>query len=325
VIRLGCRAALALIPSGLSLALAAELRADPSGPSLVQRDVVEVSPTKGVHVGLVEIDNRLGDVRIEGHDRDSISIMAVKRAPDQETMERLKVLLVPDPNGSVSITTALKAGQESRPVRAGSVRIDLVVLAPRQARVRAQVWKGRLEVTRVDNGADLSTDDGDIAVSEVSGAVSTQSGHGRHTFAQIDGAVDARSLIGDMDLDLIRGDRLAAVVHQGDVIGRRIRVRDLSVRIVRGSVRLEGEAVLGGHYSVASYWGNVEVKFSGKAPLKVLARTRTGAVALPPHFRRRQGPGGLLTAYSTATTPRHPAELDLRTRVGMISVIVAEF
>ena len=142
MIRLGCRAALALMPSGLLLAaFAADVRADPSGTSLVQRDVVEVSPTKGIHIGLVDIDNRLGDVRIEGNDRDSISIMAVKRAPDQETMERLKVLLVPDPNGSISITTALKAGQESRPIRAGSVRIDLVVLAPRQARVRAQVWR----------------------------------------------------------------------------------------------------------------------------------------------------------------------------------------
>ncbi len=291
--------------------------------ALVQRDVVEVSPARGIRIDLVDVDNRLGDVRIEGHDRDSISIMAVKRAPDQETMERLKVSLVPDPNGPVTITTSLKAGQEARPIPAGSVRIDLVVLAPRRARVRAQVWKGRVEVKGVDNGADLATDDGDIDVSQVSGAVSTQSGHGRHTFAQIDGAVNAQAVNGDMDLDLIRGDRLDAVVHEGDLTGRRIRVRDLSVRITRGNVKLEGEAMAGGHYAVASYWGNVEVRFTRKLPLRVLARARSGQINLPARFRLRRGAGGLVTGYAVGMAGRMPAELDLRTRVGMITL--AEF
>ena len=86
---------------------------------VVERDVVELSPAKGARIERLEIDNRLGDVRIEGHDRDSISIIAVKRAPDQETVERLKVSLIPDPNGPVSISTALLAGKESRPIAAG--------------------------------------------------------------------------------------------------------------------------------------------------------------------------------------------------------------
>jgi hypothetical protein len=293
--------------------------------AMVQRDVVEVAPAKGVHIDLVDIDNRLGDVRIEGHDRDTISILAVKRAPDQETMERLKVSLVPDPSGPVSITTALRAGQEARPIPAGSVRIDLVVFAPRRARVRAQVWRGRVELKGVDNGADLATDEGDIEVKEVSGTVSTQSGHGRHTFAQVYGAVNAHALQGDLNLDLVRGDRLDAVVYKGDVIGRRLRVRDLSVRITRGNIRLEAEAVAGGRYVAASYWGNVEVRFSGRPPLRVLARTRSGAVNLPPRFRRKQGEGGLVTATAAGSAGRTPAELDLRTRVGMINVTVAEF
>ncbi|HTE52929.1 MAG TPA: DUF4097 family beta strand repeat-containing protein [Kofleriaceae bacterium] len=303
----------------LATALSLTVLADPAASTaIVQRDAVEVSPAKGIRIDLVDIDNRLGDVRIEGHDRETISIVAVKRAPDQETMERLKVSLVPDPSGPVTITTSLRAGQEARPIPAGSVRIDLVVLAPRRARVRAQVWKGHVEVKGVDNGADLTTDDGDIDVTAVSGAVTTQSGHGRHTFAQIFGAVEARSVEGDMSLDLVRGERLDAMVNHGDVIARRIRVRDLSVRIMRGNVRLDGEAMPGGHYAVASYWGNVEVRFSGRAPLRVLARARSGQVSLPQRFRRRRGEGGLVTGY--AGGGRLPAELDLRTRVGMITV-----
>ncbi len=316
------RAALAFTVSGqLILVLSRGAAADP-GAALVQRDLVEVSPAKGVTIQLVDIDNRLGDVRIEGHDRDTISILAVKRAPDQETMERLKVSLVPDPSGPVTIHTSLKAGEEARPIPAGSVRIDLVVLAPRQARVRAQVWKGRVEVKRVDNGAELVTDEGDIDVTQVSGTVTTQTGHGRHTFAQVYGAVDAQAVDGSMDLDLVRGDRLAAVVHVGNVTARRIRVRDVSVRITRGSARLEGEAVAGGRYAVAAYQGNVEVRFSTRAPMRLRARARGGQVNLPARFRRRYGPGGIVIGYA-AGTGRSAAELDLRTRIGVITL--AEF
>jgi hypothetical protein len=307
-------------------AAAAPASSQPPASVLVQRDAVEVSPARGVSIKLVDIDNRLGDVRIEGHDRDTISILAVKRAPDLETMERLKVSLVPDPAGPMSIKTVLKAGPEARPIPAGAVRIDLVVMAPRQARVRAQVWKGRVQVKGVENGAELVTNEGDIDVSDVSGAVTTQSGHGRHTFAQVYGAVDASAVDGDMDLDLVRGDRLAARVQAGDVVGRRIRVRELSVIITRGNVRLEGEAVPGGRYVVASYWGNVEVKFSGKAPIKIRARSRSGQVSLPPRFRQRKGAGGLVTGYSSGSgNSRMPADVELRTRVGMVSVTVAEF
>jgi hypothetical protein len=300
--------------------------ADPAGgAALVQRDAVEVAPAKGIRIDLVDVDNRLGDVRVEGHDREAISILAVTRAPDQETMERLKVSLVPDPNGPVSITTALKAGREARPIPAGSVRIDLVVLVPRGARVHAQVWKGRVGVKGVDNGAELAADDGDIDVTEVSGAVTTESGHGRHTIAQVFGAVNAQSVQGDMDFDQVRGEELDAVVHEGDVIGRRLRVRNLSVRITRGNARLQAEAVPGGHYAVASYWGNVEIKFTGRTAIRVLARSRSGAVTLPPGFRRRSGTDGLVTAYSPGGGGRAPADLDLRTRIGFINVVLAEF
>lgn len=309
----------ALLPA---LALAGAAWADPVGGGMVQRDAVEVSPARGVRIDVVDVDNRLGDVRVEGHDRETISIVAVKRAPDADTMERLKVSLVPDPGGPVSITTALRAGQEARPVPAGAVRIDLVVLAPRGARVRAQVWKGRLEVKGVDNGADLTTDEGDIAVRQVSGAVSTQSGHGHHSLAQIFGAVDARSIDGNLDLDLVRGDRLDAVVQRGDVTGRRLKIRDLSIRILRGNAVLEGEVVAGGRYAVASYWGNVEVRFTGRAPLRVLARARSGEVSLPKRFRRR-AEKGLVVGYAAGGSGRLPAEIDLRSRAGLITV--AEF
>lgn len=303
---------------GLALVLVAALAGAAAAEPVVERDVVELSPVKGQKVGKLDIDNRLGDVRIEGYDRDTISIIAVKRAPDQETIERLKVSLVPDPTGQVSISTALLAGEEARPIPAGSVRIDLVVMAPRSAAVEARVWKGRIAIKGLDSGAELTAVDGDIDVEQVSGTVSTESTHGRHSFAEVFGAIDAHATQGDLDLDLVRGDRLAAVVHEGHVVGRRVRMRDVSIRVTRGDVDIAGEALAGGHYQIASYWGNVQVRLARKIPVHVRAQARVGLVTLPARFRRRDADGALVTG--DAGSGRSPADLDLRTRVGVITV-----
>ena len=305
--------------AGLALVLVAALAgAAAAEPGVEERDVVELAPAKGQKVGKVEIDNRLGDIRIEGHDRDAISIIAVKRAPDQETLERLKVSLVPDPSGPVSISTALLAGKEARPIPAGSVRIDLVIMAPRSAPVEARVWKGRIAIKGLDAGAELTAVDGDIDVEQVSGSVSTESNHGRHTFAQVFGAIDARATAGDLDLDVVRGERLAAVVHQGHVVGRKVRVRDISIRVTRGDVDIAGEAIAGGHYQIASYWGNVQVRLGKKVPMHVRAQAHAGLVTLPRRFRRQDADGAIVTG--DAGSGRSPADLDLRTRVGIITV-----
>ena len=298
--------------------LAAMAGAAAAEPGVEERDVVELAPAKGQHVGKVAIDNRLGDVRIEGHDRDVITIIAVKRAPDQETLERLKVSLVPDPSGPVSISTSLLAGKEARPIPAGSVRIDLVIMAPRSAPVEARVWKGRIQIKGLDAGAELTAVDGDIDVEQVSGAVSTESSHGHHSFAQVFGAIDAHAIVGDLDLDVVRGDRLAAVVQEGQVVGRKVRVRDISIRVTRGDIDLAGEAMVGGHYQIASYWGNVQVRLGKKVPMRVRAQARVGLVTLPRRFRRQDADGAIVTG--DAGSGRSPADLDLRTRVGVITV-----
>jgi len=287
-------------------------------PAVEERDVVELAPAKGQQVGKVAIDNRLGDVRIEGHDRDAIVIIAVKRAPDRETLERLKVSLVPDPSGPVSISTALLAGKEAKPIAAGAVRIDLVIMAPRSAPIEARVWKGRIGIKGVDAGAELTAVDGDIDVEQVSGAVSTESSHGRHSFAQVFGAIDAHATVGDLDLDVVRGDRLAAVVQRGHVVGRKVRVRDISIRVTRGDIDLAGEALAGGRYQIASYWGNVQVRLGKKVPMRVRAHARVGLVTLPRRFRRQDAAGAIVTG--DAGSGRSPADLDLRTRVGVITV-----
>ena len=290
----------------------------PSG--VFERDVVEVAPV--APVTLLAVDNRLGEVSVVGHDSDKVVISAHKRALDQDTLERLRVTLAPDASGSVRIATSLTTGREARPIPGGSVTIDLVIHAPRSARVDARVWNGRLAVTGMENGAELSSNSGAIEVKNASGAIVTHSAAGEQTFLEIFGTVDARSIGGRMDLDIVRGRRLDASVHDGRIDGRKVRVNEMSLRATKGDIRLRAQALAGGNYRIGTFSGNIEVEFASSAPLGVRAQSRRGRVELPGELAARALESGLFTGELRGRGAQ--ALVELRSRVGNIQFAVVE-
>ena len=299
---------------------------------VVEQDIVRSAPDDGKEISLVDIDNRLGDVEIEGHDKNEIVIVAVKRAPDDETLERLKVTMVTHPNGQVTISTALKTGsREARPIPAGSVGVDLLVRAPRSAAVEATLWNGRIEVESVDNGADLSVNAGSIDVRHASGKIRTKSARGGQQFSElIDATIDAQSVAGDMNVDTVSGDALDASIHDGRFVGRNIRVGRATVRTTRGDITIEGEMLPTGVYKFSSVRGDIELRLSPArarartAAVKVLAYARRGTVNLPSSFRSREDieTGVVSGSYGTGKESAHVA---LRSRAGSITVIGFDF
>ena len=247
----------------------------------VERDVVDIAPHAGVAITAVTIDNRLGDVRIEGHDGAGVRILAIKRAEDHGALDRLKVSLVPDPAGPVRIETAIELGDELRPLRIDGVSVDLVVQIPRGARVVASTWNGGIELSGTDSGAELDTNEGDIAVEAVSGSIVAHSTRGAQRFRDVFGEVDAEGLLGDMTLSVVRGDRLSARVHRGVIVARRIRAREVVLRTTEGDIELHGDLVPGGTYRVHSYRGNVDVRVSEGTGFRLFASSRAGVVEVP--------------------------------------------
>ena len=153
--RLFLLAALTVSPVGFALA-------DPTPgkpPFLVEKDSVDLSPAANVTIKDVRVDNRLGDVSIIGMDVQGITITVEKRAADEATLERLKVNLVPDPSGRVDISTVLLAGPEMARVPAGSVRVDVTVLVPKEDAVGCSVERP-VSATGLLAGATLSTHEG---------------------------------------------------------------------------------------------------------------------------------------------------------------------
>ncbi len=297
-------------------------RAAPPKTGVVEPLIVRSAPEDDTPITLVSIDNRLGDVEIEGHDKNEIVIIGVKRAPDAEALERLKVALITHPDGSVEISTALKAAQEqARPIAAGTVRLDLVVRAPRDARVEAKLWNGRAVVSRVDNGADLSVNEGSIDIRQVSGKIRTKTARGEQQFTEVvDATIDALSVDGDLELDTITGEELEATVHEGRFVGRNIRVERAFVRTTKGDIVFEGGFSPGGVYRIASYRGDIEIKLKTNTALRVRAQSRTGIVSLPASYRAKADidTGTVTGSYGGS---KEGAQVSLRTKTGNITVV----
>jgi hypothetical protein len=289
--------------------------------NLVERARLEIQPAGGKPIKQITIDNPLGDVRVEGHDSVTIQIESRKQGPDEEALDRLRISLIPNPDGTVRIATTADGGKEVKPLSRGKVRIDLIVRAPRGARVEAASSSGTLEVVNMDAGGDLDTSSGKIAVQNVQGELSTHSVSGATKLSQVFGSVDAQTLSSDLDLDTISGERLFASVHKGKIAGRRVRSRHVELTTNEGKITFEGEVALRGKLIISSMKGDVDVRLRRNGAMIVRARgvkieTGTAVKALRDGWVEAQL-GSLQRGES-------PSLVELRTHFGMVRFAIAQ-
>lgn len=287
---------------------------------LVERARLELQPP-GRPFKKLEIENPLGDVRVEGHDKATIEIETRKQGPTEEALDRLHVSLTPHPDGTVRLTTTVDGGREYRPLARGAVKLDLIVRAPRDARIEAASSSGALEIQNMDNGGELDTASGRIAVLNVSGELSTHSMSGPTQLTQVFGSVDAQTLSAQIDLDSINGEKLIASANEGKIAGRRVRSRHVELTTVSGMIVLEGEIPLRGRMIVASVKGDVTVRMRTSGAIVVRAR----AIKVDLGGARTQTqPDGWATAQFGPHASAAPALIEMRSRAGTVSFAIVQ-
>jgi hypothetical protein len=307
-------------PLAIVLALAGTAAAQPAAPSgepgtgpepVRERSTLEVAPPDKKPVKGIIVENALGDVLIEGHDGPGIVIVTNKVGPDEDTIERLRVSLIPDLDGTYRIVTRLDGLDGGAPVPTTAIRIDLIVRAPHAAHVDGRVDDGLLALHNMDAGAELDVASGRIEVKNVSGPVRASTVAAPMSLSEVFGIVDAQALAGDVSLDTVRGDRLSASAHRGKIDGRRVRSRQVELVTTYGDVALEGEAPLGAAIMIASVRGAIDVRMRGLGGLAVRARGRNvdlgrGGRSADGTYRAQFGRGDRL------------GQVELRTRYGDI-------
>lgn len=267
----------------------------------------------------LSIENPLGDVKVEGYDGTAIQIESHKFAPDDDALDRLHISLVPNPDGTVSIKTTADGGKEVRPVLRRQLRLDLVIRAPRNARIEAAASSGALEVINMDAGSDLDTASGPISVRNVQGEVLTHSVSGLTRLVQVFGSVDAQTLASDLNLDTIGGERVFASVHHGRIEGRRVRARDVELTVTEGQIVLEAEAALRGHLLVSTYKGDVDIQLHRHGAVMVRAQGTKVDLGAPMQPR----PNGWVEAsFGQATSDA--AVVEIRVPQGKVRFAIIE-
>lgn len=291
-------------------------------PSIVERARFEIQPS-GRPFKQIAIENPLGDVRVEGYDGTAIQIETRKQGPNDEAIDRLRVSLVPNPDGTVRMKTTADGGPEYTKLSRDQVRIDLIVRAPREARIEAVSSAGALEVVNMDAGGDLDTASGRITVRNVSGELSTHSVNGPTSLTQVFGSVDAQIISNDLALDSIGGERLIASVNHGKIEGRRIRSRNIELSTMDGKIVFEGEASLRGHYVIASVKGDIDVKLRRNGMLVV--RGRGAKVNLGATVKTQTRSDGWVEAQvGAASAAPQPGLVEMRSRLGIVQFAIIE-
>jgi hypothetical protein len=287
--------------------------------TLIERSWFDIQPT-GKAFKQITIDNPLGDVRVEGYDGTAIEIETRKHGPSEEALDRLGVTLVPNPDGTVRMKTTADPGDS--PIQRSQVRIDLIVRAPRTARIEAASFNGALEVINMDAGGDLDTGSGYIMVRNVAGELSTHSVSGATSLTQVFGSVDAQIMSNDLALDSIGGERLIASVTHGKIEGRRVRSRDVELSTVDGRIAFEGEASLRGRFIVSTVKGDIDIKLRRNGVLVV--RGRGSKVNLGGTIRSLQN-GWVERQLGQVAANQSPATVELKSRDGTVDFALVEW
>lgn len=293
----------------------------PPKPAIVERARFEIQPS-GTAFKEIAIENPLGDVRVEGYDGTAIQVETHKHGPNDEAIDRLRVTLVPNPDGTVRMKTTADGGPEYARLARGQVRIDLIVRAPREARIAAVSSSGALEVVNMDAGGDLDTASGSITVRNVAGELTTHSVSGPTSLTQVFGSVDAQIISNDLALDSIGGERLIASVNHGKIEGRRIRSRNLELSTMDGKIVLEGEASMRGHFVISSLKGDIDVKLRRNGLLVV--RGRGMKVNFGATTKTQTRPDGWVEAQLGMASSAPPALVELRSRHGIVQFAIIE-
>lgn len=145
-----------------------------------------VSGTPRVNIGTFD-----GSVIVRGWDKPEVMYTAIKRADNEQSLKKITV----HADQQASAVTILAKSEDS----GGSAHLDVYV--PRNSNLHVSSDDGRLSVSGVSGEIILRTGDGSIEVADSKGQLQVNTGDGHIDVANFDGEVDARTGDGSISLD----------------------------------------------------------------------------------------------------------------------------
>lgn len=161
-------------------------------------------------------------------------------------------------------------------------RVEIDV--PAAARLQIARCSGA-EVSGVEGGVAVHSQDGRVTLADLRGTVSGTSDDGSVSASRIRGdSLAIRSGDGHLSLDDVAVASLEANTHDGSIEAHGLAIDGASPKAVvhsdDGSIRLDGAFAAGGSYDVSSNDGGIRVRLAPGADLTVDASTNDGRVSV---------------------------------------------
>ncbi len=222
--------------------------------------------------GRVTVSNISGDIVVTGGAGDEVSIEAVKRARDRETLKNVEIMVLDRP-GRLDVSTNFLGRSEH-------VAVDYTVTVPSGASVELNAVSGNLKLTDVRGAVRLNTVSGSISATGSPHVELAKSVSGTVTLSGItlDGDLKAASVSGAVTLNGVKARGLDVGSVSGNLLVTDGACDRMTAKSVSGAIEYSGSLTRNGRYDINSHSGAVRLALPAGTGFDLTASTFSGSV-----------------------------------------------
>jgi len=245
--------------------------------------------TRTLHVGSdgdITLANIAGDITVtRGNGDATLEIVKTARgrtAEDAREQLRLVTVEVTERGTRAEVKTQYPDERDMRrnDRHSFSVSVAYTLTAPAGTRVTVNSISGSIKVTDIKGDLSLNSVSGAVRVANAGRIASAKSISGTVEIADtdVDGAMEAGSVSGDIVLRRVRARRLDLGVVSGNVILQDLQCDRVTAQSISGDVEFRGALAKNGRYDFTSHSGEVRVILAGDTGFELRASSFSGSV-----------------------------------------------
>lgn len=214
----------------------------------------------------LEVDNFSGSVIIHESSEGEIRVRAIKHARRVGDLDRIQVQMS-ERDGRVEIRTR-------KPSVMGNAWVELEIAAPADTDLHLRTGSGRVEVSGVGDGAEVSTGSGSVTVQGLSGEMNLHSGSGTVTARDLKGRLKASTGSGRIVIEDTTGE-IDAHTGTGSIDVRRVNGK---VQLDTGSGSVEYQGTPQGECRFETGSGSISLRMPADLGAEVDLHTGSGSI-----------------------------------------------
>ena len=238
--------------------------------------------------GSIDLGNIAGDITVTRGGGSDATVDIVKTArgrdvADAREMLQLVQVEVSERNGRAEVKAHYPGGDDWRrnsTRRNVNVSVAYNLTAPAGTRISIESISGNIKITDIKGDITAGTVSGDVRISGAGrvGSAKSISGTIEISDAQVEGALEASSVSGDVILRRIRAGRIGGGSVSGSIKLEDVQSDDVSAHTTSGEVYFSGTLARRGRYELKSFSGEVRLTLSGNTGFEIDANSFSGDI-----------------------------------------------